>query len=123
MASVLVIDDDAAARRLYTDVLAREGHEVRTSPDGQVGLQQFKQARPDVVVTDLIMPNREGIETIRAMRAFDPSVPIIAMSGNAGAKFMNFLKVAKLSGAIMTLEKPFRPEELVDAVKSVLGRQ
>ena len=122
MASVLLIDDDPAARRLFTDVLAREGHSVRASPDGQVGLQQFKQARPDVVVTDLIMPNREGIETIRAMRAFDPSVPIIAISGNAGAKFMNFLKVAKLSGAVLTLEKPFRPEELVGAVNTALGK-
>ena len=121
MASVLLIDDDAAARRLYTEVLTRQGYSVRTSPDGQVGLQQFKQARPDVVLTDLIMPNREGIETIRAMRAFDPSVPIIAMSGHAGAKFMNFLKVAKLSGAVLTLEKPFRPEELVTAVKTALG--
>src|SRR3954469_4844342 len=105
MASVLVIDDDAAARRLFTEVLTREGHAVRSSADGQLGLQQFKDARPDVVVTDLIMPNREGIETIRAMRAYDPSVPIIAMSGNSGAKFMNFLKVAKLSGAALTLEK------------------
>src|SRR5262245_53204472 len=115
MASVLVIDDDAAARRLFTEVLTREGHAVHTSADGQLGLQQFKKARPDVVVTDLIMPNREGIETIRAMRAYDPSVPIIAMSGNAGAKFMNFLKVAKLSGAALTLEKPFTPEKLVAA--------
>jgi CheY-like chemotaxis protein len=122
MASVLVIDDDAAARRLFTEVLAREGHSVHASADGQLGLQQFKKARPDVVVTDLIMPNREGIETIRAMRAFDPSVPIIAMSGNAGAKFMNFLKVAKLSGAALTLEKPFTPEKLVAAVTQVLGR-
>jgi CheY-like chemotaxis protein len=120
MASVLVIDDDAAARRLFTEVLTREGHKVRSSADGQLGLQQFKEARPDVVVTDLIMPNREGIETIRAMRAFDPSVPIIAMSGNAGAKFMNFLKVAKLSGAVLTLEKPFTPEKLVAAVSQVL---
>jgi CheY-like chemotaxis protein len=120
MASVLVIDDDAAARRLFTQVLTREGHQVRASADGQLGLQQFKAARPDVVVTDLIMPNREGIETIRAMRAFDPSVPIIAMSGNAGAKFMNFLKVAKLSGAALTLEKPFTPEKLVEAVTQVL---
>jgi CheY-like chemotaxis protein len=122
MASVLVIDDDAAARRLFTEVLSREGHSVHASADGQLGLQQFKKARPDVVVTDLIMPNREGIETIRAMRAFDPSVPIIAMSGNAGAKFMNFLKVAKLSGAALTLEKPFTPEKLVAAVTQVLGR-
>ncbi|MBI1777298.1 MAG: response regulator [Proteobacteria bacterium] len=123
MASVLVIDDDAAARRLFAQVLSREGHVIRTSADGQLGLEQFKQARPDVVVTDLIMPNREGIETIRAMRAFDPSVPIIAMSGNTGAKLMNFLKLAKVSGATLTLEKPFRPSELVAAVSKVLGRQ
>ncbi|SRR5258708_3337739 len=122
MASVLLIDDDPAMRRLLTEVLTREGHTVRASADGQLGLQQFQQARPDVVVTDLIMPNREGIETIRAMRAIDVSVPIIAISGSAGAKFMDFLKVAKLSGAALTLAKPFKAGELIGAIGKVLGQ-
>ncbi len=122
MASVLVIDDDDAIRNLVQTVLVGAGHSVRVAADGREGLDQFQGERPDLVITDMVAPGnaREGIETIEAMRARDPTVPIIATSGSGHDEVSEFLDAARNAGTLITLDKPFRMSALVKAVNEVL---
>ncbi|HXP32062.1 MAG TPA: response regulator [Stellaceae bacterium] len=120
MATVLVIDDDQQIRRMVVRVLARDNHEVIEASDGQEGLKLFNARHPALVITDILMPEKEGIETIREIRAVAPHVPILAMSGGGTSKAMVFLDVAKALGADSALSKPFRADELIDAVNKLL---
>jgi DNA-binding response OmpR family regulator len=120
MATVLVIDDDQQIRRMVVRVLARDNHEVIEAGDGQEGLRLFNARRPALVITDILMPEKEGIETIREIRAVAPRVPILAMSGGGTSKTMVFLDSAKALGADAALSKPFRADELIDAVNKLL---
>jgi len=118
MAKILVIDDDSRMRRLVARILAGENHEVVEAANGKSGMVQFAASRPDVVVTDLLMPEQEGIETIRELRRIAPSVRIVAMSGGGGGdNDMMFLGMAKALGADAVLAKPFRADELLRAVQ------
>jgi len=111
--SVLLIEDDPILLRNLAASLSAAGCHVMTAPDGAVGLAKFEQARPDLVVTDIIMPDREGVETIIAMRARDASVPILAISGGGRIGPGEFLSLALSLGANAALAKPFRSKELV----------
>jgi CheY-like chemotaxis protein len=117
MAKILVIDDDSAMRRLVTRILSGENHEVIEAANGKQGLDQFAAHHPDVVVTDLLMPEQEGIETIRELRRIAPSLRIVAMSGGGTDNDLMFLGMAKALGADAVLAKPFRAEELLRAVQ------
>ena len=119
MAKILVIDDDSRMRRLVARILERENHEVIEAANGKKGIDQFAAHRPDIVITDLLMPEQEGIETIRELRRVAPSLRIVAMSGGGGAtgNDMMFLGMAKALGADAVLAKPFRADELIRAVQ------
>ena len=117
MAKILVIDDDSRMRRLVARILERENHEVIEAVDGKKGIDQFAAHRPDIVITDLLMPEQEGIETIRELRRVAPSLRIVAMSGGGGTNDMMFLGMAKALGADAVLAKPFRADELIRAVQ------
>ena len=117
---ILVIDDERSVRRMVAKMLAADGHEVIAAADGVEGLAVFRRERPAVVVTDIIMPNQEGMETIMALRHEDPRVRIIAMSGSGTPDGeLNYLRMAKLLGADASLEKPFRAEELRAVVRQL----
>lgn len=118
MASILVIDDEPQVRRLLQQMLVRAGHEVVEAADGVQGLAVARERRPDLVVTDLLMPNKEGIETIRDLRRVDPGLPILVISGDPGSAL--YLEMAKLLGAHAALTKPFRAAELVQSVAELL---
>ena len=120
MARVLLIDDDATVRYALKQVLERAGHQVDEANDGNVGLDKYNADHQDVVVTDIIMPNQEGIETIQALRELRPTVRIIAMSGVFGGQF---LQTAERLGADATLAKPIQVRLLRDTVDDLLGRQ
>ena len=121
MAAILVIDDDEDVRDIVAQVLEGAGHRVTTARNGREGLTSFRADRPDVVVTDIIMPDKEGIETIRDLRTIAPGTPIIAMSGGGRTGNMDFLEVATEFGATRVLRKPFESRDLLDMVSQVLG--
>jgi CheY-like chemotaxis protein len=120
MASVLVIDDDAALRRTLRRVLERAGHQVLEAPEGRTGLKVYLERKPDLVITDIIMPEQEGIETIMELRRVAPTVPIIAISGSGPVGKVDFLHMAEQIGANVVLRKPIRAEDLTAAVARVL---
>jgi DNA-binding NtrC family response regulator len=121
MARILVIDDEADIRTFLEEILKRAGHEVILAADGREGLERHRTSPADLVITDLYMPNQEGLETIREFRTRFPEVAIIAMSGRAAAVTM--LSVAQKFGAVGVLHKPFAADELIAAVAKALGGQ
>jgi DNA-binding NtrC family response regulator len=121
MASVLLIDDDAEVRTSVQRVLEAAGHTVRAVADGSYGIHSFRQRRPDLVITDIIMPDKEGIATIRELQKIDSSIPIIAISGGGPLQSqLDYLKLARQFGAVATLWKPFRAATLRELVNDVL---
>jgi CheY-like chemotaxis protein len=121
MAKVLVIDDDAAMRRMVVRALSAKGHDVAEAENGQDGLEAMEQGKPAVMITDILMPKTEGIETITKAKERFPKTKIIAISGGGMSRNLMFLDVARALGVDATLAKPFRPAELVDAVTRVLA--
>jgi CheY-like chemotaxis protein len=120
MALILVIDDEQMLRRTLRALLERAGHTVVEAEDGNQGLAQFDVQIPDLVLTDIIMPNREGVETIGDIRRRAPQTPIIAMSGGGSRGGDLFLTLAEQLGASATLAKPIRQAELIAAVDAAL---
>ena len=118
--SILVIDDDETIRELLRAILEREGYRVLEAPDGGEGLKQFTETPTDLVITDLIMPGKEGIETIRDLRRKFPDVKIIAVSGGGRIGPDSYLKMAKGVGALRTLSKPFDRTVLLETVEEVI---
>jgi DNA-binding response OmpR family regulator len=115
---ILVIDDDPVARITIQTILEEEGYSVTCAEDGRRGLAAFRESRPDLVVTDIVMPGKEGIETILELRSIWPDGPIIAISGGGRIGKCDFLKMAKTCGADAALAKPFEPAELLALVRS-----
>jgi CheY-like chemotaxis protein len=120
MARILVADDEELVRASLAVVLRRAGHVVALAADGEDALRKFGSNRYDLVITDIVMPRMEGIETVRALRRLEPGVRIIAMSGR-GSDGGFYLKAAIALGADATLQKPFRASELRHMVEEVLA--
>ena len=120
MARILVIDDDHAVRLTVQVFLERAGHEVICAADGEQGIRAFASESPQLIITDIIMPNKEGIEMIMQIRAKDATIPIIAMSGGGRVGNSDFLKMAARLGANEVLSKPFERQDLTDAVRRLL---
>lgn len=122
MAKILVIDDDAMMLHTISKILMRSGHEVIMAEDGVRGIAAFRRERPDLVITDIIMPDQEGIGTITQIRREARGAKIIAVSGGGRIGNAEFLDIARALGANDTLAKPFRPEELLGRVKTCLAQ-
>jgi CheY-like chemotaxis protein len=120
MADILIIDDDAQIRRAVIRILAGAGHVVHEAADGRKGLELFRAEHPQLVITDILMPTQDGIETILELRREAPSVSIIAISGDGDPKKMSYLDFASKLGADGILSKPFRAAELIQAVATLL---
>ena len=121
MARVLVIDDEQLARFTIREILETAGHEVVEARNGNQGLGFQREAACDIVVTDIIMPEKEGVETIIELRKDFPELPIIAISGGGRTRNLDFLKIAEQYGANKILAKPFSEEELLEAVENCLA--
>jgi CheY-like chemotaxis protein len=117
--TVLVADDEEGIRTLFQETLAEAGYEVLLASSGDEVIALLKSRAVDLVVTDLVMPGQDGIDTIRTVRREHPTVKTIAMSGAFGGQF---LKTAELLGADATLSKPVLPERLISMVAEVCGR-
>ena len=120
MATILVIDDDLAMRRLLARTLAAKNYVVIEAADGKQGVAMAAAHKPALVVTDILMPEKEGIETMREIREQTPRAKIVAISGGGLSHNMLFLDVAKALGADATLAKPFRPAELMKTIEDLL---
>jgi len=117
MASILVIEDEADIREYIGHVLELEGHEVKEACHGLEGIRHFRTFQVDLVITDILMPVKEGLETIRDLQHEFPMTKIIAMSEAPSKTHPNLLQIAKSLGAISVLQKPFSINELLEAVK------
>lgn len=119
MRQILVIDDDAVMRKIFERTLTFAGYNVRSASDGKEGMTLLRDVAPDLIVTDLFMPNQEGLETIMEIRKSLPQVPIIAISGGYLAS-NSMLFIARQVGAVQVLKKPFSADVLLHAVENVL---
>jgi YesN/AraC family two-component response regulator len=120
MTRVLIIDDEAPIRSMLKLMLERDGYEVAEAPDGMEAIRIYRQNPADLIITDLIMPNQDGIGMIIALKKEFPDVKIIAMSGGGLNKPEGYLKGAKKLGAACTLTKPIDRDEMLRAIKDVL---
>ena len=120
MTRVLIIDDEAPIRSMLKLMLERDGYEVAEAPDGMEAIRIYRQNPADLIITDLIMPNQDGIGMIIALKKEFPDVKIIAMSGGGLNKPEGYLKGAKKLGAACTLTKPIDRDEMLRAIKNVL---
>ena len=123
MNKILIIDDEHHILLMLKKMLERNGFEVDLAANGNEGLDLFKRSPSDLVITDIIMPEKEGLETIREMRRLRSDLKIIAMSGGGKVSADNYLEIAKIFGASKVMEKPFSQQEMVSAVKELLGLQ
>ena len=120
MASILVIEDDVGCRGVLRYVLEAEGHEVNEAVEGAEGLELCRADPPDLLITDLLMPGQEGLETIRMVREEFPDIRVLAISGAVMRGAGDMLVVAERLGAHGTIAKPFHPDDIVRIVREVL---
>ena len=121
MARILIIDDDADIRGLYTRILEQAGHLVIEASDGNIGIKLYRENLPDMIITDIIMREKEGLQTLMELRRDFPEVKIIAISG--GGEVMagsTCLHLAARLGAKRTLSKPVAKTDVLQAIREVL---
>jgi len=121
MKKILIIDDNDAVRSTMARILDLAGYETVTAGDGNEGIERMRAERPDLIITDIIMPEKEGIETIRSILAEQPGAKIMAVSGGGRHGTLDFLSAARKLGAAEVLQKPFEPDELVTSVARCLN--
>jgi len=120
MKKILVIEDNPIVRSTVGRILQAGGYEVISANDGLQGVAAFRKEQPDLVVTDIIMPEQEGIETIRQILSDRPNAKIIAISGGGRIGNTDFLQIARKVGATEVLPKPFDPDDLLQLVSNCL---
>lgn len=119
MAKILVIDDDASIRKFLLTLLKKNGFDAIEAGDGRQGLNVFKAEGADLIITDLVMPDKEGLETIKDIKDTNPDIPVIAISGGGLIDPETYLLLAKNLGAAYTFSKPLDRNKLVEAVKEL----
>ena len=121
MAKILVIDDDTTIQLVFSQFLTGLGYEIMQAENGKEGMSIIQETRPDLVITDIMMPEMDGLEILMQLRSTHDSVPVIAISGGMRALPVNFLQQAKLFGARYVFEKPVPLDVLRNAVTELLG--
>jgi CheY-like chemotaxis protein len=121
MARILIIDDEPNMRAMLRRMLHQAGHQVSEAGNGAEGIDSYERDSPDLVITDILMPKKEGIETIIELHRADPDLPIIAISGGGRSGGTNFLSSAEKLGARHALWKPFRGNQLLSAVSESIS--
>jgi DNA-binding NtrC family response regulator len=117
---IMIVDDDASIRRTLHLLLSRQGYEVIQASDGFEAVRLWRQRGGDLVITDLHMPQKDGIETIVELLSHSPGLRIIAMSGGGQTKRLDLLGNMAMLGTILTVEKPFTLDEMMTAVSRAL---
>jgi CheY-like chemotaxis protein len=121
MARIMIIDDDASVREALAALVGAAGHETCMASDGRRGLDRLPAFQPDLVITDILMPGMEGMETIRELRKRHPLLPIIAVSGCMPFNGTDYLRTAQRLGASQSLPKPVEPGALIEAIRALLA--
>jgi DNA-binding response OmpR family regulator len=121
MIRILLIDDDESFRKMLRMTLQRANYEVMEACNGNEAVSLFRSQPADLVITDLIMPDKEGLETIQELRQGRPLLKIIAMSGGGRIDAQDYLKIAERLGASRTLAKPFTQAEFLTAIRESIG--
>jgi CheY-like chemotaxis protein len=121
MAHILVIDDDAVLRRVITLSLEAAGHTVLRCENGRKAVDFLAHDHADLLITDILMPEMDGVETVRAARRLQPNLPILAISGGGSFAPDDYLGIARAFGATDVLRKPFHPPDLVERVTKMLA--
>jgi CheY-like chemotaxis protein len=120
MVHILLIDDDDQFRTMLRQLMERNGYEVTEASGGKEGIRLYRENPKDLVITDLIMPGKDGIETIRELKKEFPDVKVIAVSGGGRLGPQDYLHLAKMLGARRTLTKPINLTELLNAIEEIL---
>jgi len=121
MANILIIDDDVQVLWVLRKMLEKAGHTVLSASDGEKGMHLYKNAPCDLIITDMIMPNKSGINLINDLLQGFPEARIIAISGGGAIEAERYLDIARSLGARKTITKPFSIQVLLDAVEEVLS--
>jgi DNA-binding NtrC family response regulator len=117
---VLIVDDDVSIRRTLRTLFERAGYQVMLAEDGNEAVRLWRDHGGDLVITDLHMPGKDGIQTIVELLSHSPGIRIIAMSGGGQTKRLDLLGNATLLGAVLTIEKPFTIDEMMNVVTRAL---
>jgi len=120
MIRILVIDDEPSVLDVLRKILQIEGYEVITAANGEEGLELFRQISCDLVITDMVMPVKDGLQTILDLRKEKPDLPVIAMSGGGTISKERYLVVAGYLDRVITIPKPFSVESITEAVVKLL---
>jgi DNA-binding NtrC family response regulator len=120
MARILIIDDDDTLRGIIAKSLTHAGHTISQANNGRKGVAMYKASPTDLVITDLVMPEQEGMETIKVLHQTFPELPIIAMSGGLDGSPL-YLDLTRRLGARITLTKPFTLQQLKVAIDEILA--
>lgn len=121
MPHILVIDDDLQMRLMLQQVLTRAGYAASLAANGKEGISLHEKTPADLIITDVIMPEKEGIESIQEIRKRWPETRIIAISGGLRGGNLDLLSLARMLGAARTLAKPFKHEDLLNAIREILA--
>jgi len=121
MPVVLVLEDNEAYRTLMCDVLTQSGFDVHSAPDGRRVSTFLREHRVDLIITDLSMPERDGLETLTELRYSHPRLPVIAISGDVPLNRDLYLKLAEKLGAARVLAKPFKMDQLIACAREALA--
>lgn len=113
---ILVVDDDDMLRTYVKELLKLNNFNVTEADNGKTGLKEFRENKPDLVITDIIMPEMEGISFIRKLREYSEDIPIIAMTGNVHGHMDEYLEISSQIGANEILRKPIKSEEFLDVI-------
>src|SRR5918994_7230525 len=118
---IMIVDDDPGIRRALHILLSRAGYRVTQARDGAEALRMWRDDGGDLVITDLHMPEKNGIEMMVELLSHTPGTRIIAMSGGGQTKRLDLLGNASMLGAVLTIEKPFTLNEMMHMVRRALG--
>ncbi|KAA3612755.1 MAG: response regulator [Planctomycetota bacterium] len=121
--NILVVDDDSEIRDMLKQLLDFAGYTITLAGNGKEALEKLEEQDFQLMVTDIVMPDADGLEVIMNARKIRPELQIIAMSGGGHGSPDNYLKLASAFGADRALLKPFTPQELLDAVQNILTHQ
>jgi CheY-like chemotaxis protein len=121
MSHILVVEDSEDLRFIIKDILKKAGHQVSEACDGSEVAQILAEASIDLVITDILMPEQEGVQTILQIRRNQPDIRIIGMSGGGAGGAEHYLEMAREFGANATMQKPFKKAQLLELVDTVLG--
>ncbi|WP_372808022.1 response regulator [Pontiella sp.] len=121
MKKILVIDDDPSVQKLFSMFLGKKGYQIQVADNGKIGMDLMERDQPDLIITDILMPEMDGLEILLKIRKTRADLPVIAISGGSRALPINFLKQASLFGAKHVFEKPVPLNVLNETVRDLLG--